>query len=291
MPLNLQKILIPVDFSNPSPGAAHYAKALAQKFNAKLILAHVLQPIYISGGGAEPAEAMAGQLYSQLADSLRARLAAFQAEHFAGYATEAVLLQGGPAEEIVRFAHDQKVSLIVLPTHGYGPFRRFILGSTTAKVLNDADCPVFTGVHLSDATLPKEVAFANIICAVDFGAQSVKVIQTGAALANAYGGRLHLVHALPPLEHGEARFIDTAYQEAVEADSRRRATSLIDATKVNASLVMEHGAPSKVVHQAAESVKADLVVIGRHSGTGLLGRLRPHAYSIVRESPAPVVSV
>jgi nucleotide-binding universal stress UspA family protein len=280
-----------VDFSNPSPGAARYAKALAVKFNAKVILAHVLQPIYISGGGAEPAEAMAGQLYAQLAESLRKRLADFQAEHFDGFATQSVLLQGGPAEEIVRFAHDEKVSLIVLPTHGYGPFRRFILGSTTAKVLHDAECPVFTGVHLSDLPLPEKVKFSNVLCAVDFGKQSVKVVEFGNALANAYGGKLHLLHALPPLEHGEARFIDNAYQAAVEADSRRRAASLMEAARVKAELIMEHGTPSKVVHAAAESVKADVVIVGRHAGTGLLGRLRPHAYSIVRESPVPVVSV
>ena len=37
-----------------------------------------------------------------------------------------------------------------MPTHGYGPFRRFILGSNTAKVLHDADCPVWTGVHVEE---------------------------------------------------------------------------------------------------------------------------------------------
>jgi hypothetical protein len=41
----------------------------------------------------------------------------------------------------------------------------------------------------------------------------------------------------------------------------------------------------------AETIRADLVVIGRHPDTGILGRLRQHAYAIVREAPCPVVSV
>jgi nucleotide-binding universal stress UspA family protein len=45
----------------------------------------------------------------------------------------------------------ENASLIILPTHGYGPFRRFLLGSATAKVLRDADCPVLIGAHMEHA--------------------------------------------------------------------------------------------------------------------------------------------
>ncbi len=48
-----------------------------------------------------------------------------------------------------------------MPTHGYGPFRRFILGSVTAKVLHDADCPVWTGVHLEEAPPIERSRFAT----------------------------------------------------------------------------------------------------------------------------------
>jgi nucleotide-binding universal stress UspA family protein len=53
--------------------------------------------------------------------------------------TECVVLQGDPARQFVDFAHSSNTDLIVMPTHGYGQFRQFILGSITAKVLHDAD--------------------------------------------------------------------------------------------------------------------------------------------------------
>jgi nucleotide-binding universal stress UspA family protein len=46
-----------------------------------------------------------------------------------------------------------------------------------------------------------------------------------------------------------------------------------------------------VVAQLAGKLKADLLVIGRKSASGVLGRLDMTAYSIIRQSPCPVVSV
>lgn len=54
---------------------------------------------------------------------------------------------------------------------------------------------------------------------------------------------------------------------------------------------LETGDISKVVCSAAGRLQADLLVIGRGSAEGVLGRLRTHAYAIIREAPCPVVSV
>src|ERR1035438_1854787 len=61
------------------------------------------------------------------------------------------VVEGDPAGQIVDYARDHDIGLIVMATHGYGPFRRFLLGSVTAKVLHDAGCPVWTGPHLEEA--------------------------------------------------------------------------------------------------------------------------------------------
>ena len=66
--------------------------------------------------------------------------------------------------KIVELAHESPdQTVILMPTHGYGPFRRFILGSNTAKVLHDADCPVWTGVHLETLSLNGESVMAKKI--------------------------------------------------------------------------------------------------------------------------------
>ena len=56
-------------------------------------------------------------------------------------------------------------------------------------------------------------------------------------------------------------------------------------------ILIEEGDPAQVVQAAATRRNADLVVIGRSAREGVLGRLRPNAYSIVRDAPCPVVSV
>src|SRR5581483_8938570 len=108
---------------------------------------------------------------------------------------QTTLLEGDPAMQIVGFAAREKVGLIVMPTHGYGPFRRFILGSNTAKVLHDAECPVWTGVHLEEAPAAG-IPPRRILCAVDLGPQSSKALCWAAGLAASLGAKLTLLHVV-----------------------------------------------------------------------------------------------
>jgi nucleotide-binding universal stress UspA family protein len=66
----------------------------------------------------------------------------FLTEELRGSRVKRILIEGDPARTIVEYAHSENSGLIVMPTHGYGPFRRLLLGSVTSKVLHDADCPV-----------------------------------------------------------------------------------------------------------------------------------------------------
>jgi len=159
-----------------------------------------------------------------------------------------------------------------MPTHGYGPFRRFILGSITAKVLHDADCPVWTGVHLEDAPAAS-VPLRRIVCAVDLGPQSSKTLCWAASLAAQFGAHLTLLH----VTLGAA---DAARQEL------ERLRSFVHA---EAELRVVAGDPPAAICAAAEG--ADLLAIGRGSAAGVFGRLRANAYSIIRQSPCPVVSI
>src|ERR1041385_9116982 len=86
-----------------------------------------------------------------------------------------------------------------MPTHSHGPFRQCILGSTTAKVLQDTDCPVLTGVHMEGASTQMADTFNHILCAVDLGAHSRNVICWAAEMAAEYGARLSVVNATPAI--------------------------------------------------------------------------------------------
>jgi nucleotide-binding universal stress UspA family protein len=240
------------------------------------------------------AAAEMGEVYDWLPErriQARSTLDSFLLDEFRSIQVERVLVEGDPAIKIVELAHSDKADLIVMPTHGYGPFRKFILGSVTAKVLHDADCPVLTGVHMQDSPPPATTLFRKILCAVDLGPQSPKALEWAAQMAAETGAELRIVHALPAPDFGEARYFDQDWRRAIEQMARQRIADLQENAGTHAEVIFDSGQAATVVHHVAEATNADLVVIGRHVGSGLLGRLRAHAYAIIRESPCPVVSV
>jgi nucleotide-binding universal stress UspA family protein len=195
------------------------------------------------------------------------------------------------AHAIVDLAHSEKVDLIVMPTHGYGRFRRFILGSVTAKVLHDADCPVLTGVHVEQAAPLEPVFFRSILCAVDFDSSGERALRWAAEFAAEFHARLTLVHALPSAQVNEMSYYDQGLLMMLRQVAQQKSDEIQKLTGTTAEVVLETGSIAEVVRNAALAQNADLVVIGRHENSGLLGRLRANAYAIVRESPCPVISV
>ena len=85
--------------------------------------------------------------------------------------------------------------------------------------------------------------------------------------------------------------LDQDWRIALERSARLQLEELLAEVGVDAVVVLDDGDAPRVVRNVAGSIGADLVVIGRHAGAGILGRLREHAYAIIRESPCPVVSV
>jgi len=288
---SLAKIVLPVDFSERSMGAARYVEVLATRFGSEVVLLHVLPPPHYEFSALEVGGTMLNELFAARSAQLRLELDAFQERELADIQTRRLLLEGDPAKRIVEFAQNEKAGVIVMPTHGYGPFRRFILGSVTAKVLHDADCPVWTGVHLEQAPQVSAIRFDRILAGLDLGTHSPKTLRWAAAMAEQYGARLTIVHAAAggaapaggPAEGDWARQITERALDEVEALKRTLG--------IDAEVVVETGNPPQVVCGLARRLPAELLVIGRGSAAGVFGRLRTNAYAIIRQSPCPVVSV
>jgi nucleotide-binding universal stress UspA family protein len=284
MPL-VSKILLPVDFSERSTGAASYARTLAGRFGSELILLHVVAPPPVDLGGADVSGSMSAELFCSMAEQAATELEAFEGASLQGCVVRRVSLQGEPADRIVELANSEKVDLIIMPTHGFGMFRRFILGSNTAKVLHDADCPVWTGVHMETPKPTASVGLTSVLAGVDLGPQSAKALGWAAALASEYGARLTVFHATACCPETGGPRIDM--RKSAEAELRR----LQESMNVEFDLLIGAGEPALLLCDAAVRVRADVMVIGRGSAAGVYGRLRTNAYAIIRQSPCPVVSV
>jgi nucleotide-binding universal stress UspA family protein len=249
-------------------------EALVGRFDAELILLHVIEPPSYN---------------SSLADLHTVEAEAF--DRFLGadlkhLRVTRLIERGETARKIVECASNHQVDLIMIPTQGQGIYRRLILGSNTAKVLHDAQCPVWTGVHLEAAPPIETLVCRRITCAVDLKATSARVLEWADALAEEYQAGLILVHV------ADARTGRRTEQEReVQSNARDMPEELKNATGSRASIRVEAGDPSRVVPELAAELKTDLLVIGRRTETNILGRLERTAYSIIRDSACPVVSV
>jgi nucleotide-binding universal stress UspA family protein len=140
----IRRILFPSDFSPASRPAFAKALDLARRNRADLIVAHVVAPImstadgYISPAVYEEMEDAGRQYAKKHLDALVAR--AKQARVRA----RGLVLEGAPAERIVRAARGQHADLIVMGTHGRTGIVRFVLGSVASRVVGHATCPVLT---------------------------------------------------------------------------------------------------------------------------------------------------
>jgi nucleotide-binding universal stress UspA family protein len=179
----------------------------------------------------------------------------------------------------------------MIPTHGYGPFRRFLLGSVTAKVLHDAECPVWTEVHLEQSPGLGQVGCRSVLCAVDGTFRSEPAIVWAADFVKQTGATLRLVHVVPAIEAFPERRFDSEYEESLRAKARRDIEKMLQRLGIDAPLCIVAGSVAASVRDEAGGYGADLLVIGRGAGHQGFGRLRMHTYGIIREAPCPVISV
>ncbi len=164
--LPLKKILVGCDFSEDSGLALDHALSLAQEFEAELHLVHVIKPHkQVELGRADYIKLQEGdypgwdrsdflKLQKNAADEewerrqnlltrLERQLSHLVPEESRNWCTPVVsLCQGEPYTELLQYAADHHMDMIVLGVHGHSLLEKFLVGSTTDRVISRADCPV-----------------------------------------------------------------------------------------------------------------------------------------------------
>ncbi|MGA2131410.1 MAG: universal stress protein [Bryobacteraceae bacterium] len=288
--MNLPKILLPVDFSARASHAVRFALPVAEQFHSEIILLHVMQP-YHEFGGVELAGAILTDVIADRRKGVETRTREFLAAELAGQPVRRLMLEGDPAHEIVDCAHREKAGLILMPTHGYGAFRRLLLGSVAAKVLHDADCPVWTTAH-DEATASGRFTLKRILCGVDATPAGARALAWAAELAAAFGAVLTLVHPVADIDpRTESYYFSPEWRGLLVKNAEAEIAELQQKAGTQAEVLITTGPAAEMICAEARKTAADLLVIGRGGEAGILGRLTSHAYSIIRQSPCPVVSV
>jgi nucleotide-binding universal stress UspA family protein len=285
----IANILFPVDFSPSSVAMASYVKRTATLFGARVSLIHVVD--LVSHNGLEMYVRPAPEISEEHLSIGRERLDSFLTAKFPVAECPRILGSGDPATEIAQTAANGRFDLIIMPTHS-GMFRQMLLGSTTAKVLNDADCPVLTSQH-AETFSPRPLEHRQLLCAIGLGSNSERVLRFAARLAQESQGKLTIIHAMHsrqpalPVELG----LEEEFESAEKSEALRRIRELQRTVGSDAQVYIQRGSVKKAILEAAGKSDADVLMIGRGPRSGADGRMRDLTYAIIRDSPFPVLSV
>jgi len=140
----INKILVPVDFSDYSKSSLRYAVNFSKYFKAEMILIYVVEPVIY------PPDFSMGQIaipainteWDQRAKEELDKLA--KSEIPGDVKVKTIIKTGKPFMEIIEAAEEEDIDLIIIATHGHSGVEHILFGSTTEKVVRKAPCPVLT---------------------------------------------------------------------------------------------------------------------------------------------------
>lgn len=142
----MNKILVPVDGSAVSEKAAAAAVQIAKERNGEIVflcIAEVRGKYEYVGDGVVTLPINHNQLSAMIIENQTKMLDAFSSlVNTEGVKIEKKVIAGVPYEEILKYATENKVDLIVMGRRGFSKIKRFFLGSVTQRVISDAPCPV-----------------------------------------------------------------------------------------------------------------------------------------------------
>ena len=280
------EILFPVDLSVQCVQMTPYVAAIAQKFNGKLTLLHVIDASDPFGYGALSSTRNYGTDAAELQQDEN-EMTQFAESAFSGLSVNRVLEFGKPGPEIIRYASQHNTDLVLMPTHRYGGFKLLLLGSVTNTVLHEAHCPVWTATHTEQFCGSCSQNIAQIVCGIDLSPSSTALVRISCELGNQYGATVRLVHAVA----SDLLADDAPFQRLLLDTAEQKLAELQVAAQTHLESYVWPGSTAEVMREAALQAGAQLMIVGRGHARSSLGGLRSDLQTIIRESPCPVLSI
>lgn len=144
---NVDKILCPTDFSEPSKKALEAALELSSQNSAELVLVHVVPPLPVSALSTETSDkdqtepVVIDEIWKEARKNMNRMIRNYVPDHIKH---RSKLVPGDPADEIVHMVDVEGIDMIVMATAGVSGWRRLLFGSVAEKVVRSAECPVLT---------------------------------------------------------------------------------------------------------------------------------------------------
>jgi len=301
--LNIQNIIVPIDFSKMSVQAIQIAKQLARRFGASIHLAHVRQFNYAADlmAPVPPMVPFAFTPYEHdAARSVLKELEEVASECGVSSASCDVLSGAPPFDEICRLGHTIPADLIVMPTHGRTGLKHVFLGSTAERIVQHSSCPVLvTRGNSAQSKNGSRFRVKTILVPVDFSSCSREGVRYAIAFANEFGAQIILVHATylgyVYSSEGTAIYDIPGLQRAARQTAERKMREFLRSVNFGAvkyQTAFTDGSPVTDICAFAKDHDVDLIITSTHGFTGfthvLIGSI---AEQVVRHAPCSVLVV
>ena len=286
--LNLQRILVPVDFSGPSELALRYATAFAARFGGKIALVHVIESGRLVGELSESDTGMT-EIPRRVEEQL-CMLASRSGEPALFDKVECA--PAGHLSKIGQAASGLGSGLIVISTHGYTGLDYVLLGGTAERVIRHAPCPVLV-VRRQNGRMPEP---KKILVPVDFSPASLDGLRYALALARPFDATLTALHVVEPLEPMARLEVDVdAHERKLREGVKLRLEDLhleVDEPAGAFDTLFREGTSYHEIVGIAQRGDFDLIVMASLGRSGLVDMLLGStAERVVRHAPCPVLVV
>lgn len=268
--MGLQAVLAATDFSPRSQQAVERAALLAQQHKAILHLLHVQPAISWKMFGRMLLEHPL-VTEKQLYEAARTRLGEVADECRTRYTipVQYHVEIGRPHERIASYARAHAIDITVLGPQAGNFGRDLFIGSTALRFLQTGTNPA-----LIAETVPK-ASYRTVLVAVDFSAVSRAALDAAVWLAPE--AAIHTLHVYDILFEGKMRYagvdhdVIEQYRNAAEAEAERLMQEFlfVHGGQGEISHLVQHGYPARVILDQARKLDADLIVVGKHSRSGL----------------------
>jgi len=286
--MRIHNILFPVDFSDRSKAAAPFVHRLAKLYDANVTLLHSCEPLPMA---AAPLCLSYPEVsnFEELEAEQRTMLLKFATSELPRIPFSVVVQTGPPADLIRSTAAAIHADLVMMPTHGYGAFRRLCLGSVTAKALHELQIPIWTDAHAPEPSHRAHPLPRRILAAVDFKRESGQNTEFALQLGQDTGAQVEMVYAAP--EGAVAPEPSKTRTRGLVTVAAGVGEIEVDEKGDDVDTAIDDANPAHRLRDLAVQKRVDLMVIGRGSIRNILDRFGSHAFDIIRESPCPVISV
>ena len=273
--LEMQPIIVAVDFSNTSIHALEYSIPLANKLKSDIIMVWVDKIAATEGIYSEASTDNRIEAKRRFEELIRQ----YKKEVSKDIALDYKLRKGKIYHELDGLARTIGAMLIVTGAHGISGFEEYWIGSNAVKIVTYSTCPVITVRH----DFPANKNIDRIVVPIDSSSETLQKLPFNAKLAEAFDSEVHLIAThyshLKSVQRIAENLADQAAKYLVRHNVKLVRDKIIsnDITKMTIDYSLNKG--------------ADLISIMTEQETPANILLGPHAQQLVNQSPVPILSI